>query len=730
MNMLKKIFSTSIIVILLTGCEAQFDNQKNSNNNSIINKTSSALSHKPDAGTDGIDAVKSWAFERVIWAEGDFNSNGKHRYGSPDWWGNEIVYQIQVDRFNNGNTTNDNLNKPHNQPDDLSQGDLYGLENYRHGGDIKGIMDRMDYFVDLGITTLWVTPVLKHTSSYHGYCTSDFTYIDPGFGTNEEFRDMVSMAHSRNIKVVMDIVVNHMCDNNTSYTKWPDHYKCSDDLNDKNWKGTPGGSWDAGVLGFGDTFFPPFKRQEFFNRCGANSHGDMTGEGNASVYGDFVSTMFDFDTRNHDFQDIFSNLHKFWIAYADVDGFRMDAAKHITEDFIAHFNTTIRNYANSIGKHNFYIIGEVAGSADLIGRKLGKMFSNPYNPNERGTVPQTLTNRMWQMLERYGSYGNYWYGANSYMVHPVQNFPGLSAAYDFAHSGRARGALRNDSGINSINNHFTDGYFQTLNAQNDPRVNWNLLEIHDWPRFVEGKHKNNPWKSSLGMSYLSTAQGIPVIYYGQEQGFNGDCHWNNINAGYADNDIKGVCGGHDHSLYRQDMFISGPWKLGSTVENINNLAYIGHTKPFTWRDWTTDPYLDRNNSVYKSARKFNYIRRSCDALRYGVTYFRAGWNEWEDITAFSRIDGNKEILVIVNNSSNTIHLDKLPIDSGINNQSGHKYKNLLNGYQQAWTGFENNGAHLYFSHDHSISGNSVQVWVHESNISKWNNYLETHLCLN
>src|SRR5690606_28631294 len=121
---------------------------------------------------------------------------------------------------------------------------------------------------------------------------------------------------------------NHMCNKKTFYKRAANHYQCSDELNAKNWSGASGGSSGQRELAFGEDFFPPFKDQNFFNRCGANSQQDMEGTGPAAVYGDFVSVMFDFDTRNYNFQEIFTDLHKYWIAYADIDGYRMDAAKH------------------------------------------------------------------------------------------------------------------------------------------------------------------------------------------------------------------------------------------------------------------------------------------------------------------------------------------------------------------------------------------------------------------
>lgn len=660
----------------------------------------------PDATSDGIEKVKQWAVERVLNAEQDFQYEWGTRFDSPHFWGDEIVYKIQVDRFNASSLS------PSNAWDDLNT-DLKEIPNLQHGGNLKGISERLDYLSDLGVTTILLTPVLKHDGSYHGYCTTDFTQIDPGFGSNEDFRELVFKAHKKGIKVIMDIVINHMCDPMTNYKTWPNHIDCANELESKNWRGEPGGSISQGILAWGPNFFPPLKHQEFFNRCGANADSEMRGQESASVHGDFVNGMFDFNTRNWDFQDIFTKLHTYWIAYADIDGFRLDAAKHVTSDFIAYFSTTTRRYAAELGKDNFYIVGEVAASEDWIGQRLGVMMSNPFNPDDHGIVPATMTYRLWTLKDHY-------------LAHPTQKFPGMTAAYDFAHSGIARDILRAQTNLTSLANYFSSSYYLTLKGQADPRINFTLLEIHDWPRFVAGHHKNNPWKSKLGAGYLLTTSGIPLIYYGQEQGFNGDCHYHTMEVGEAAQHIKDFCHSHDHALNRQDMFLSGPWRLGSTVESINKLTYIGRPKKYHSLHWQKDPYLDRSNMVYKEFRKLNYVRRSCRALRQGQTYFRHVEDGNEGLLAFSRIEGDSEILVVVNTTSYGRQLDKIRIDHMINGSAGVYFKNLLSD-QRAVVVKEGSGVYLDFQ-GARLDGNSVAIMVHEANVSPWIASIESHLC--
>eukprot|EP00727_Mastigamoeba_balamuthi_P014847 m51a1_g9989 putative alpha amylase (686) ;mRNA; r:36269-38587 len=669
------------------------------------------LAAAPDINAVGTSGVKDWANARVRDAEVSFQ--GRSRYGSPSFWGAEIVYQIQVDRFNNGNLSNDALNVPDNQLANQGTNNQWGLPDYRQGGDLRGIIDRLDYLKDLGITSLWITPVLKHNGDYHGYCTTDFSEIDPGFGTAEELRELVGQAHSRGIRIVLDIVINHICDRNTHYSRQPDsHVDCAHALDANYWSGAPSGSPKQGDISFGNTFFGPFKSKYFLNRCGPNSHDEMAGTDSPAVFGDFTDSMLDFDTRNYDFQEIFTALHKYWIAYADVDGFRLDAAKHVTMDFVAYFSTMVRDYAKSLGKTNFLVLGEVAAPADWIGRAVGKMFSNPANPNDHGSVPAALTARMLDVK-------------NVYMSHPYSKYPGLDAVYNFAMSGATRDMLLNKRTAHALEDALNDPYQQTLAAQNDARLDWNVVEIHDWPRFAQGL--SDPYKSRLAVSMLPMVQGTPVLYYGLEQGFNGVCHWNNMNAGAATSDIQNTCSGSGDSLHRQNMFIGSGWRLGSTVSSIDSLAYVGKATHTLSATWDQDPFLDRSHMVYQTARRFNALRQSCNALKYGWMTPRWGDLSNSGIVAFSRINGPVEIVVVANTGSTTMQIPRLQIDSGINTTPGNKYKNMLNGNEVAWTGKENGISYLYFN-NMNIDGNSVKVFAHEFNIGDWNAYLGVSLC--
>jgi len=668
-------------------------------------------------------AVKNWAKKRVTKAEDAFRTwtNEPYQVSPPDWAG-EIVYSIQVDRFNNGDLTNDNQNLPEGQPPDWWKASLpggpVGLPGFRHGGDLQGIFDRLGYLQMLGVTTLWITPILKHNGAYHGYCTTDPTKIDPGFGTAEKLRDLVRAAHNHGMRVVMDIVVNHLCDPRGGHYDSPNHKMCAQDDMTGYWNGSPGQSSNAGSIPFSREFFAPFKTQAFFNRCGPNSVDEMQGEGPAAVFGDFTYGMLDYDTRNYDWQEIFTDLHKYWIAFADIDGYRMDAAKHVTADFLAYFSTNIRDYARSLGKDNFYLIGEVAASEDWVARSFGRMETDPSNPdNHDDNIPNSLTSRIWSLKDVYQKNSKF-------------PFPGPNAVYNFAQSGTARDAILGKRQAIEVQNYFKSSAYSKLIGQTvsmkDCFECWTMLEIHDWPRFLR-ENPRDSGKLMAGLAFLLTAPGAPILYYGVEQGFNGNCG-DQINAGPASDSIRSTCGGSDDSLKRQDFFPSGPWLLGSADPAIDSQKYIGFREPKTSKFWWKDPLLRTDGSIFQMARKLVHLRKSCNALMRGSIFWRRADFANGGILAFSRILGPVEIIAIVNpGESGDIPVDKLAIDGGLNTQSGQKYRNVFAWDQVGWTGFENGAAYLYFP-GFTLPAGSAAIFVHENNLQPFDSSLGIALC--
>src|SRR5690606_5459224 len=155
------------------------------------------------------------------------NSANRKGFDSSD-----VFYLLMPDRFSNGNTGNDNTKFTAEQ---ANRSDLNG----RHGGDIQGIINHLDYLNELGVTTVWSTPLLEDNEpgfSYHGYAQSDYYKIDPRYGTNEDYKKLASELHQRDMKLVMDYVTNH----------WGSKHWLIQDLPSEDWIHY----WENGEKGF------------------------------------------------------------------------------------------------------------------------------------------------------------------------------------------------------------------------------------------------------------------------------------------------------------------------------------------------------------------------------------------------------------------------------------------------------------------------------------------------
>ena len=220
-------------------------------------------------------------------------------------------YLIMPDRFANGDPSNDDM------PVMLEKANRND-PNGRHGGDIKGITDHLDYLQKLGITALWCTPLLENNMpaySYHGYAITDLYKIDPRFGTNENYRDMVAEAHRKGIKVVMDMVFNHF---------GTEHWMMKD-LPQKDWIN----QW------------PEFTR--------SNYRAAVVTDPYASEYdlkrmsnGWFDKTMADFNQKNAFVANYLIQNSIWWVEYAGLDGIRQDTYPYADKDFMAEWMKRLR----------------------------------------------------------------------------------------------------------------------------------------------------------------------------------------------------------------------------------------------------------------------------------------------------------------------------------------------------------------------------------------------------
>lgn len=333
---------------------------------------------------------------------------------SPAAWEDQVMYFLMLDRFSDGNEKGGHADAE-GRPVETGTTPLYRAEEegrvdydtwFRaaggwQGGTIKGLRSKLGYLRRLGITALWVSPPFRQVAfepTYHGYGIQNFLDIDPHFGTREEFRDFVREAHKLGIYVILDVIAHH-CGNVFSYDAHehtPHDPATGESRSDPPWDGKP-----HGVAGFNDREGRPtlpfgipdemsadettrleaswpdgavwpreFQRSDLFLHRGRIANWGHYPE---YVEGDMAGGFKTLDVRVQWVGQYrrpsramawLSLAYCFWIAYADLDGFRIDAAKHMDSDVLRSFCDWIREFAQSIGKERFLLVGEVPGGRD------------------------------------------------------------------------------------------------------------------------------------------------------------------------------------------------------------------------------------------------------------------------------------------------------------------------------------------------------------------------------
>lgn len=255
----------------------------------------------------------------------DREMSGEQRMGFTN---RDVLYMLMPDRFANGNTKNDAFKTMQDAVCDRQAPSL------RHGGDLEGIRQHLDYFNELGVTALWLTPVLENDrpadnnkySTYHGYATTDYYRVDPRFGTNADYRNLVAEAHQKGLKVVMDMIFNHCGD----YHPW------NKDMPSANWFNHPhyGLQTSYKLTPVLDPYASKIDKAE-------------------TVDGWFVSSMPDLNQRNPHVMTYLIQNSKWWIETVGIDGIRMDTYPYADREAMAQWmkalDTEYPNF-NTVGE--------------------------------------------------------------------------------------------------------------------------------------------------------------------------------------------------------------------------------------------------------------------------------------------------------------------------------------------------------------------------------------------
>ncbi|MGB3724231.1 MAG: alpha-amylase family glycosyl hydrolase [Glaciecola sp.] len=396
----------------------------------------------------------------------------------------EVFYFVMPDRFHNAIKDNDNGDPA--RP--ISYGGLDTASKWAfHGGDIAGVEAKLDYIESLGVSAIWMTPILRNKAiqndgfAHHGYWVVDFTEIDPHFGSNDDLKSLIASAHERGIKVFFDIITNHTAD----VIKYEECHQPNGDFLKPEQKGCEFISTQA--LAEGESYTPFLLENEKNAKVPAwlndpkyyNNQGDSFWQGESAIKGDFVG-LDDIDTSQTEVIEGLTEVFKDLVTEFKPDGFRIDTVKHVDIEFWQSFSPALMAHAKSVGIPQFFMFGEV------------------FDGNPAGLSKFTTTGK-------------------------------LPSVLDFSFAFNARDVLLNNKPVSQLSNLFdNDDYYRDHDST--PNDLLNFLGNHDmgrWGHFIQNDLPNiseqeQLRRSKLGHALMYFSRGIPVVYYGDEQGFSGD----------------------------------------------------------------------------------------------------------------------------------------------------------------------------------------------------------------
>ena len=373
----------------------------------------------------------------------------------------DVLYMLMPDRFAQGPNHPTQVKGMNAYKEDRTQPSL------RHGGDLEGIRQHLDYFCELGVTALWLTPVLENNSpdndlgysTYHGYATTDYYRVDPRFGTNADYRRLCDEAHQKGLKVVMDMIFNH----SGFEHPWTHDMPTRDWLNLPEWlKESNGTSNPTGTQFLQTSYKLTPVKDPYASKIDLKE----------TVDGWFVPTMPDLNHRNPHLMTYLIQNSIWWIETVGIDGIRMDTYPYADAEGMARWMKRL-----DMEYPNFNTVGET-------------------------WVTEPAYTASWQKGSRLSK-------ENSY----------LKTVMDFAFFDRLSLAKNEDTdgwwnGLNRLYNSFCYDYLYE-----DPTHVMAFIDNHDTDRFLGNGKDTLALKQALAL--LLTVRRIPQLYYGTEILMNG-----------------------------------------------------------------------------------------------------------------------------------------------------------------------------------------------------------------
>ena len=401
----------------------------------------------------------------------------------------DVLYMLMPDRFAQGAGHNPQVKGMRTYKEDRSQPSL------RHGGDLNGIREHLDYFCELGVTALWLTPVLENDSpdnaqgysTYHGYATTNYYRVDPRFGSNADYRRLVDEAHDRGLKVVMDMIFNH----SGFEHPWTLDKPSKDWLNLPKWLEESGGTSNPEGTSFQQTSYKLTPVKDPYA-----SEVDLR----ETVDGWFVPTMPDLNQRNPHLMTYLIQNSKWWIETVGIDGIRMDTYPYADAQAMARWMKELdEEYPN------FNTVGET-------------------------WVTEPAYTAAWQKNSKLSE-------TNSY----------LKTVMDFSFYDKINRAATEETdgwfaGLNLLYNSFVYDYLYE-----DPDHVMAFIDNHDTDRYLKNGHDTLMLKQALAL--LLTVRRIPQLYYGTEILMGGT---KEVTDGNVRKDFPGGFPGDTHNAFTRE----------------------------------------------------------------------------------------------------------------------------------------------------------------------------------
>ena len=440
-------------------------------------------------------------------------------------WRDQTIYFILTDRFWNGDTSNDKIpgltdqnGKAYDETITLAGQPASGYQ----GGDIQGVIDKLDYIQNMGFTAIWLTPPVKcqvaesNYHGFHGYWASDMTAVDPHMGSTvseaeslKVYQNFVKEAHKRGMYVIQDIVVNHFGDYQKNCTSASTDGDGEIKMKDFDTYTTDG------ITKFPTSYFylepasVPYNHPEQLPWA-LNNLNDLTAEeyeyssfyhyysgisdytNKHNIYTHSSSDLDDLKTENPVVRNLLRGYFRYWIDKVGLDGYRIDTAKYVEPDFFEDFinstdcnNMGVREYGLSKGKHDFIDFGEAWDQSETLVGSYTKDSSGNKRMDSMIYFPLRFT-----MTDAISSGGK---------------TNGLSATFNV----RMTGIYDNPNRlVTFVDNHDTDRWGQTM--------------------------KGNIELQKAAYNIIYTITGVPQVYYGSEQGFDGQCRQAMFKGGFKD----------------------------------------------------------------------------------------------------------------------------------------------------------------------------------------------------